>query len=414
MTINTTNFKGRSKECIVEVRGYFADLDGAPYENISRLGLLPHVITETSPGRFHAFYFIEDAPSSEVQFKRTQQSLATLFDSDASVCDLSRVMRLPGFPHQKDPANPFTARIAYHNKESALYTEAQFQRALTNAVAAHAPRMDAYVSTARKPRRLILADMLAGLPSGPPDWSKGYAEGQRNNQCATRAGSCLARGMTEEEALAECLRWNKQNDPPLPDDEVRATVASIARTAGRKQSALMVVSEKRAPPVLSEFIFDGDAPIEPPRMLVEGLLPASGIAFIGGQPSAGKTFVAVSLGVALASGADFLGHRVKERVGVLYIAAEGAANFAARVAAAKLEAGVKEPIAFAWTSIVPTLQAEHEIKAFVNKLRAFGQEMQQRYGLRLGAMFIDTVAVCFSMKDENSNAEASGVCAIMR
>jgi hypothetical protein len=411
VTINTTNFQGRYKECIVEVRGYFADLDGAPCENLGRLGLMPHAITETSHGHFHALYIIEDAPLSEVQFRRTQQSVATLFDSDPSVCDLPRVMRLPGFPHQKDPENPFVPRIVYQSDGSAPYTEVQFQRALTKA---HERDTHVCVPAARKQRRFLLDDVEAGLPSGPPDWSKGYAEGQRNKQCAIRAGSCLARGMTEEEARAECLQWNKQNVPPLPEDEVCAIVASIARTAKRKQSGLVVVTETRPQCVIPEFIFDGDVPLEQPRMLIKKLLPTSGIAFVGGQSSAGKTFVAVSLGVALASGTDFFRHRVKERVGVLYIAAEGAANFGARVDAAKLAVGIKEPIAFAWTSNVPMFRTDQEVIAFVNKLRVFSQEMRQRFGIRLGAIIIDTVAACFSMQDENSNAEVSRVCAIMR
>jgi hypothetical protein len=220
--------------------------------------------------------------------------------------------------------------------------------------------------------------------------------------------------MSEEETLATCLRWNEQNRPPLPESEVRTTVASISRREAKKPGALVVLAETLAVPAVSEFIFDGDAALEPPRMLVRKLLPASGIAFIGGQSSAGKTFVAVALGVALASGTDFFKHRVKEPIGALYIAAEGAANFGARVAAAKIEAGVKGPIPFAWTTIVPNLRTDQEIITFVNKLRGFAQQMQQRCAVRLGAVFIDTVAACFSMKDENSNAEVSRVCAIMR
>jgi AAA domain/RepB DNA-primase from phage plasmid/Primase C terminal 1 (PriCT-1) len=402
VTINTTNLKARNKECIVEIRDYFADLDGVPPGNIKRLGLMPHLITETSPGRYHAYYMIADAPVDGAYFKQTQQALAGLFDSDPKVCDLPRVMRLPGFPHQKDPANPFITRIEYDNSQTAIYTDAEFQQALMNALA----------PIATSARRRVMDD-LANLGEGSLDWSRGFAEGQRNNELARRAGSCFARGLTDETALAECRRWNLLNDPPLLDSELIATVASIARTHARKQTAL-VLAEPAAAPAMPEFVFDGDVAATPPRMLVKNLLPVSGIAFIGGQSSAGKTFVAIALGVALASGAQFFQHRVKQQVGVLYIAAEGAGNFAARVAAAKIEAGIKGPIPFAWTSIVPALRVEQEVVAFVNKLRTFAQQMQQRYGVRLGAVFIDTVAACFSMQDENSNAEVSRVCAIMR
>jgi hypothetical protein len=292
-----------------------------------------------------------------------------------------------------------------------MYTDAEFQKALANAATA-------YSSTNGPPTssrgRSLSENIAAGLPPGPLDWSKGYAEGQRNIELAKRAGSCFGRGLTEEAALADCRAWNQLNDPPLDDSEVVATVASIGRTHAKKQIALVVLGEPAAVLAIPEFVFDGDATVAPPRMLIKKLIPVSGIAFLGGQSSAGKTFVAVALGVALASGAQFFGHRVKEQVGVLYIAAEGAGNFAARVAAAKIEAGVKRPIPFVWTAIVPALGTPQEIEGFISKLRAVAQQIQQRYGVRLGAVFIDTVAACFSMQDENSNAEVSRVCAIMR
>ena len=267
---------------------------------------------------------------------------------------------------------------------------------------------------ARQPKRNIAAALASGDRKSSPDWSEGYAEGQRNIECARRAGSCFARGMSEEATLEECLRWNEKNEPPLAENEVEATVASIARREARKKDALGFSSETQVALQNNEFVFDGDAPIDPPRMLVKKLLPASGIAFIGGQSSSGKTFVAVALGVALAVGTEFFKRRAKERVGVLYIAAEGATNFGARVAAAKLAADIKGPIPFAWTSIVPPLGTPLELTAFINKLQAFSQEMQRRFDIRLGAVFIDTVAAFFSMQDENSNAEVSHVCASMR
>jgi AAA domain/Primase C terminal 1 (PriCT-1) len=288
-----------------------------------------------------------------------------------------------------------------------VYTEAEFQRALASAVAADARKLD---GGWRERLSARFSAAFKDIPA-PVDWSASSAEGQRNNELARRAGWCFKRGMTEAETLERCQGWNQQNNPPLPDSEVIATVASIARTAARKKAALVTVQEPHATP---EFVFDGDVAATPPRMLVKKLLPVSGIAFIGGQSSAGKTFVAVALGVALASGTDFFKHRVKEQVGVLYIAAEGASNFAARVIAAKIAADVKGPIAFAWTSVIPSMQTSQQAIAFIAKLKALSQEVLQRFGVRLGAVFIDTVAACFSMQDENSNAEVSQVCSIMR
>ena len=104
VTVNRTDLKGRREANIVAVRALFADLDGAPLSVLERLGLLPHIIAMTSPSRFHAYWRVDGVETAE--FAGLQKRLAALMGSDPSVCDLPRVMRLPGFPHQKDPAEP--------------------------------------------------------------------------------------------------------------------------------------------------------------------------------------------------------------------------------------------------------------------------------------------------------------------
>jgi hypothetical protein len=157
ITINATNLQKRAKECIVKVRGYFADLDGAPLENLGRLSLRPHVVWETSPRRYQALYLVSDAPLNGEYFKERQQTLAHLIGSDPSVCDLPRVLRLPGFLHQKDPSNPFLARIIEDNDQTPVYTNAEFQQALTNAGTAHPSTI--------APRRSLSENIAAGLRS---------------------------------------------------------------------------------------------------------------------------------------------------------------------------------------------------------------------------------------------------------
>jgi hypothetical protein len=81
-----------------------------------------------------------------------------------------------------------------------VYTDAELQQALASAVTTR-QSMKGLATCA--PRRSLDEDIIAGLPPGPLNWSKGYAEGQRNNELAKRAGSCFARGLTEEATLAD-------------------------------------------------------------------------------------------------------------------------------------------------------------------------------------------------------------------
>ncbi len=107
VTINATDGKGRKKENIVRVRALFVDLDGSPLNPILQAPLEPHIIIESSPGRYHAYWLIEDIPLEH--FESAQKFLAKKFDGDPSVCDLPRLMRLPGFLHRK--GEPFRSRI---------------------------------------------------------------------------------------------------------------------------------------------------------------------------------------------------------------------------------------------------------------------------------------------------------------
>lgn len=99
VTINKTDGKGRKTENITGVRAVFVDLDGSPLEPILSGPLLPHIVVETSPLRYHAYWLVNGVPPT--LFTSLQKKLITKFNGDPKVHDLARVMRLPGFYHQK-------------------------------------------------------------------------------------------------------------------------------------------------------------------------------------------------------------------------------------------------------------------------------------------------------------------------
>ena len=99
VTINETDGLGRTAKNISRVRAFFVDLDGSPLEPILGAPIEPHVVIESSPRRYHAYWFVEDCPL--MRFSEIQGKLAVRFGGDPQVKDLSRVMRLPGFVHQK-------------------------------------------------------------------------------------------------------------------------------------------------------------------------------------------------------------------------------------------------------------------------------------------------------------------------
>lgn len=112
ITVNETDFKGRSESNIVRVRALFVDLDGAPLQPVLEGPLKPTIVVQTSPGRFHCYWRIRDCPLE--QFAPLQKRIAARFGGDPKVHDLPRVMRLPGFLHQKDSPSLSRMEINSH------------------------------------------------------------------------------------------------------------------------------------------------------------------------------------------------------------------------------------------------------------------------------------------------------------
>jgi hypothetical protein len=102
ITVNATDGKGRETDNIVRVRALYNDLDGAPLEPVMQSKPTPHIVVESSPGRFHPYWLVGDVKLEE--FTGLQKALIERFGGDKSVHDLPRVMRLPGFIHRKGKA----------------------------------------------------------------------------------------------------------------------------------------------------------------------------------------------------------------------------------------------------------------------------------------------------------------------
>ncbi|MFC3816629.1 DNA-primase RepB domain-containing protein [Lysobacter sp. GCM10012299] len=105
--VNEGDGRGRSARNVIKVRAVFLDLDGAPLGPVLDGPLKPHAIVQSSSERYHCYWLVDSLPLDE--FRAIQQRIAARFHGDAKVIDLCRVMRLPGYRHQKGA--PFLSRI---------------------------------------------------------------------------------------------------------------------------------------------------------------------------------------------------------------------------------------------------------------------------------------------------------------
>lgn len=76
-TVNATDGRGRSGANITKVRAVFVDLDGAPLDAVYGSPLEPHLIIQSSQGKYHAYWIVEGLALD--QFTNIQKNLAKLF-----------------------------------------------------------------------------------------------------------------------------------------------------------------------------------------------------------------------------------------------------------------------------------------------------------------------------------------------
>ena len=95
VTVNETDGVGRKQENIKRINAVWIEDDHGD----SRLPLEPHITVESSPGKYHHYFLLCDATSKD--FRRLQDKLVASWGSDPNAKDICRVLRLPGFYHQK-------------------------------------------------------------------------------------------------------------------------------------------------------------------------------------------------------------------------------------------------------------------------------------------------------------------------
>ncbi|MEO5813231.1 MAG: DNA-primase RepB domain-containing protein [Rhodanobacter sp.] len=213
--VNAGDGKARRAGNVQGVRAVFADLDGAPLEPVRAADLAPHIIVETSPEHWHAYWLASGVPLE--QFKPLQQAIALRFASDPKVCDLPRVMRIPGFLHNKRA--PFQSHIIEQH-DSAPYPYAAIVTWLGYGDASKDSPVPVRIAAAR-----TLADKIP--------------EGERNGTLFALARGLVNQGILPQGVNDRIQRINAERcKPPLDVREVDA-IATQASGYGSQGFAML-------------------------------------------------------------------------------------------------------------------------------------------------------------------------------
>lgn len=106
ITVNAFNdAPSKTLENIAYIRAHVADLDDTlsaqeAYQRACAEPCPPHLAVQTSPGKFHLYWLVEPYTGNDF-YKEQQTKIYTLFGGDKNVVDATRVLRLPGFYHNK-------------------------------------------------------------------------------------------------------------------------------------------------------------------------------------------------------------------------------------------------------------------------------------------------------------------------
>ena len=149
---------------------------------------------------------------------------------------------------------------------------------------------------------------------------RGVSEGGRNDTCARLAGYFFKKGMNADIVEALLLDWNERNEPPLPVNEVRATIKSIERSHAVGDSQFTQVQfindkteQEREAQAQSSFGvmkmrdyvkgYGGEGV----SWLVDEWLPDKSITFLVSPPESYKTWLLLDLAVSVSAGVPSLG-----------------------------------------------------------------------------------------------------------
>lgn len=121
-------FKGaRKKENLTKITHWFCDIDGGnkpeQMKLINALLIPPSFIIETKNG-YHCYWAVEGDTTIE-NFEYIERGIAEKLHADIHATDVLRLLRVPGFLHQKDPNAPFEVTLLDYAGSDRFYTEAQ-------------------------------------------------------------------------------------------------------------------------------------------------------------------------------------------------------------------------------------------------------------------------------------------------
>jgi len=305
-TVNRTDELGRKAENIIAVRSLVVDFDEFDPLRSFDFFIKPSAIVESSPGKHHVYWFVNDFRLAE--YTEYQEKLSKALNADPKIKDLPRVMRVPGFFHRK--STPFEVRELGGNGKHYLATELKDwidsldSDDLIGGDDTPEYHVDVSVTVPHDADAATQLDhLIAHLRSA--------GEGERNNTLNTV--SYLAYGLSKadripEESVRESL-LDAAIEIGLSEDEALTTMKSAlkgAKPITNDLDLLEDLSDGETPPteIKKGVILVRGSDVKPAgfRWIWENWLAKGKLHVLAGAPGTGKTTLALAIAALVSRG----------------------------------------------------------------------------------------------------------------
>jgi AAA domain len=207
----------------------------------------------------------------------------------------------------------------------------------------------------------------------------------------------LAKGVRED------TNASQSTDTPIDVPRVMAQAAGSSLPLSSLPMADWIAAlQQKKPAAKFDFVPAGDLVREPKPVeyLVDELIEHPSLMMLFGAPSAGKSFVAISMAACVATGHPWLGRDVRSGT-VFYLAGEGHAGLSRRLRAWEIDTGVSLEGAPLFVSKLPAQLMDAENAQIVEQAI---KTLSDTNGPPV-LIVIDTLARNMGSGDESSNAD---------
>lgn len=213
--VNRTNGMGIRGKDVDRIRSFFVD-DDSDHLSPEDFPVPPSMIVRTKRGAH--FYWLTSNGLDKSHFGPTQKALAERYGTDPSVFNLNRVMRIPGFMHNK--GDPFLVTIEHLNTD-ASYELDDIAVPLGLDIKKHEWQPPRHVDdkslegVSMDRRRQRAAAMLRAIGPAVRDSGEGHAK----TMSACRVGNDFA--IPDFEFLSLLQGWGASCDPPWDEQQLQ-------------------------------------------------------------------------------------------------------------------------------------------------------------------------------------------------